>query len=1048
MADPDTCFKPGNICRIYIKDFLTFDEIEVRPKPHLNFIIGPNGTGKSTILCAICICLGGKPAVTGRGKELADYVKHGKEISTLETELYTENTSCNVVIKRQFDRKNKSVWFLQGKEVPKKVIEAKIAALNIQVDNLCQFLPQDRVANFAKMNKVQLLEATEKAVGDASLYEHHELLRSSGQRMQELLARVAEIENQLDTDIKRNARLKDAVENHETKTQLEECIKKLQKQQMWFDYDEKRKVHTRQKKERDQFQAVIDKKRKAFEPTLQIINQKKKELLEMKMLIRDMQDKVKKKQMMDEKLQYEYEQSVEALQDAQRVFSAKKQEEDQRKRELLDFGRQLDVLDGQLKNLPQLDDVVAQKTLKELAEKINSASHTNLHLKDKQHNAETTRTSSIRKMNACQVELAGIQDISKQRLELLSRRNRDAYNAMKWLEENRDKFAATVHAPMCTLLNMKYTKYAKYVENRISENDLVAFVCEDKNDLNLFKETMDKHRPKISVNIVHSTAANLDQYQPRLSIENIRQYGFEKYMLECIDAPPAILTYLCRNYQIHRIPIGGEMVDEAKLPMDFNIYYSGDNRINKNRSRYDGEWSSITHKVHKASLLHIILDTQRIEQLNRDIVECKGWIAEAEAELKAVAKEQTELNTNLESWRNDKRVLMSRREERNHLQQRISSKKNQIERRKQGAIDLEAEEGRMKAKIQDIVKNMVDGCGMSGEALSTSVEGFKNYHKMICRAKTAQAALQAFEERLNSSEREIATLQEKLAEMNTTLEVYKSEAQLSLHKLLRALGVSDYRQISPDIRNEFQHSNLEQTERELAEKEAHRECLVTASDSEVQEYKKREVEVRQLRRKLDEAQLTAENHQEELENIKTRWLPRVNEITEKISASFSSFMARMGCAGEVLLDKGEKDDDFSKYGIVIKVRFRDSDRLRELTAHHQSGGERAVSTALYLLALQSLAVVPFRCVDEINQGMDPINERQMLNMLMETAASEDSSQYFFVSPKLIPNMTYNEHINLMVVFNSQTMLPHRKFSLKRILRKRNELNNREARAAR
>ena len=53
--------------------------------------------------------------------------------------------------------------------------------------------------------------------------------------------------------------------------------------------------------------------------------------------------------------------------------------------------------------------------------------------------------------------------------------------------------------------------------------------------------------------------------------------------------------------------------------------------------------------------------------------------------------------------------------------------------------------------------------------------------------------------------------------------------------------------------------------------------------------------------------------------------------------------------------------------------------IKELTAHHQSGGERSVATALYMLALQELTTVPFRCVDEINQGMDARNERWVTN---------------------------------------------------------------------
>ena len=60
-------------------------------------------------------------------------------------------------------------------------------------------------------------------------------------------------------------------------------------------------------------------------------------------------------------------------------------------------------------------------------------------------------------------------------------------------------------------------------------------------------------------------------------------------------------------------------------------------------------------------------------------------------------------------------------------------------------------------------------------------------------------------------------------------------------------------------------------------------------------------------------------------------------------------------------------EEYSKYGIGIKVKFRDAEPLRELNQHHQSGGERSVSTVLYMMALQELAKCPFRCVDEINQ---------------------------------------------------------------------------------
>lgn len=65
-------------------------------------------------------------------------------------------------------------------------------------------------------------------------------------------------------------------------------------------------------------------------------------------------------------------------------------------------------------------------------------------------------------------------------------------------------------------------------------------------------------------------------------------------------------------------------------------------------------------------------------------------------------------------------------------------------------------------------------------------------------------------------------------------------------------------------------------------------------------------------------------------------------------------------------------EDFDKYGVKIRVKFRDTDELKELTSHYQSGGERSVATILYLMALQELNKCPFRVVDEINQVSDDL----------------------------------------------------------------------------
>jgi ABC-type Mn2+/Zn2+ transport system ATPase subunit len=57
-------YVPGSILRIKLHNFLTYHNVEFSPGPHLNLVIGPNGTGKSSIVCGIALGLGFPPKVS------------------------------------------------------------------------------------------------------------------------------------------------------------------------------------------------------------------------------------------------------------------------------------------------------------------------------------------------------------------------------------------------------------------------------------------------------------------------------------------------------------------------------------------------------------------------------------------------------------------------------------------------------------------------------------------------------------------------------------------------------------------------------------------------------------------------------------------------------------------------------------------------------------------------------------------------------------------------------------------------------------------------
>ena len=56
-------------------------------------------------------------------------------------------------------------------------VKEEMNKLGVQLDNLCQFLPQDRVVEFARLSPEELLKETERATGNSELYDMHEQLQ-------------------------------------------------------------------------------------------------------------------------------------------------------------------------------------------------------------------------------------------------------------------------------------------------------------------------------------------------------------------------------------------------------------------------------------------------------------------------------------------------------------------------------------------------------------------------------------------------------------------------------------------------------------------------------------------------------------------------------------------------------------------------------------------------------------------------------------------------------------------------------------------------------
>ncbi|KNC83006.1 hypothetical protein SARC_04729 [Sphaeroforma arctica JP610] len=197
-----------------------------------------------------------------------------------------------------------------------------------------------------------------------------------------------------------------------------------------------------------------------------------------------------------------------------------------------------------------------------------------------------------------------------------------------------------------------------------------------------------------------------------------------------------------------------------------------------------------------------------------------------------------------------------------------------------------------------------------------------------------------------------------------SLSILPSHRTRSLLQKAKALGNGDNDELRELL--DAYPDDLHELQELMHELQANLDSTLHVNENSVREYEEREAEIEAL-----EVQLTSlteqrgkfREHKEEKEGA---WLTPLNEIIQTINTKFSGFFEQLGCAGEVVLD--DSPDDYSNYGVEIRVKFREKDTLHKLTAHHQSGGERSVSTILYLMSFQQMANAPFRIVDEVWAG--------------------------------------------------------------------------------
>ncbi|KAJ8347147.1 hypothetical protein SKAU_G00285480 [Synaphobranchus kaupii] len=671
-------FVEGSIVRITMQNFLSYNHSEVIPGPNLNMIVGPNGTGKSSIVCAICLGLAGKTAVLGRGDKVGLYVKRGCTKGFVEIELY--RTGANLVIKREIHvENNQSVWTVNGRHASQKAAEEEVKALHIQVGNLCQFLPQEKVGEFAKMSKIELLEATEKSIGPPEMYEFHCKLKTFRTKEKEMENVCKNSASFLEKVTQRQERNKQDVERFYEKKRHLDMIKMLECKRPWVEYETARQELVVVKAERDKQKEKLKDLKELQGPTLRRIQAIDNQLRPIDNRMKEKSVAIKEASQRCKHKQDQLDLKNKEIEEIQHTVKLKETEEADRQKRIGNTRRMIEDLQAELRSVGAQEDVAPQidAVNAELRRAQEERAQTDGELSDLRRDKDTQNGELMILKN----KLRGLQDMMKRKEDALRGRFRDTYNALLWLRNNRQRFQGNVHEPMMLVINVKDARHAKYVESHLPQNDLRAFVFQRPEDMEVFMTEVRDHQ-RLRVNAVIAPPQSCAERPASRPIQSLQHYGFFSYLRELFDAPEEVMSYLCHQYRVNDIPVGTEktkaMIETVIRESNLRILYTAEEKYTIKKSSYSNKTISSNSALRPSQFLSMTMDTEEKQLLEEKLQSAVQSLEAINVKMQALKDRVVQLDRRDHELRAQKKQLLEQKGKKRQLEQKISTKQGQV----------------------------------------------------------------------------------------------------------------------------------------------------------------------------------------------------------------------------------------------------------------------------------------------------------------------------------------------------------------------------------
>lgn len=1019
----------GLITRVHVKNFFCHENLEVTLNKSVNFIVGRNGSGKSAVLTALVVGLGGRAAATNRGNNLHSFIKKGANSASVEIKIKNSSAKAYkanvygdfITIVRTINSSGGSSYKIKsssGETISTKFEEVNAITLahDIQVDNPICVLNQDEARNFHASDAKKKYSLFRRATNMDQTEANYNLALQNCERAIGIWQKKNEAFKELEKELRK---WETCYEQLQTGDQVREKQRRLQDEYYWSEIAEFEKESNVLATEYDKQSARIEhlvNKLKNLEDGFSGNNDKITELKE------TLKKSEKNASLLEHKLQQLNKEASEVRirwRKAEQTLGKRKELLRREQKKVHDLEREVaNASDGDLakqREQAQAEIVEAQRQQAEGRARQSTVRHETEQARGAAVRAQAARdnvlerqkqaTSNIKKLNAQLRELeergsSSLAVYGESMVRLVAAVNNATAKGM---------FSEAPRGPIGAYLKVKDKKWSSTLEHMLG-GSIQTFCVNTAEDSRRLFELMSQVYPD-GVRKPAVTCSKFIHKRHNVSKNKVRTTTYISALDSLDISDPIIANFLIDNIRVESILLVPDHEEAIHLTDNIeNVPVNLMKILTLDGSEY---YPAPDYRCYggaaRPSRFLTISTAERKIQLQRELSYTNKEVDKLKSELELHTQEVSQLQTMQQSLAKQLHSLLRVEQT---VERRLAAANDTLGGLESGHIAVLTEElGVTRDKVESL-KNEMETFKLEETQLRTNLEKMTSDERSeksnLEKLSTSMAALndevvqaqmkldRAISERQSCSQR-VNEERAKLAKLNELLEAKKSLIEKKVQSAIelcpriekprsKDFVVAELKKLQSKL-NSMRSDGLDKSE------------VVVILLNVQQRHTKTKLLLDKLSALIKEIKKTSQKHLDYCRQVQKL-------ILQRVQYCFQSILTLRGYSGSM-----DIDGVHGTLELVCNGREGGAKRVAS-SSSSLSGGERSYSTVAFIMALWECVELPFYFLDEFDVFMDNVNRKYVMELLVDHALKNQNRQFVFLTPQDASSVTSGPNIKI------------------------------------